>query len=32
MFYITWVLGVSLAVLFSVSMTVKAERAGHLDD
>ncbi|SUB58107.1 Membrane bound YbgT-like protein [Phocoenobacter uteri] len=32
MFYVTWVLGVLLAILFSVAMTVKAEKSGHLDD
>ncbi len=32
MFYITWVLGVLLAILFAVVMTVKVEKAGHLDD
>lgn len=32
MFYITWFVGVLLAVLFAVVITVKAEKAGHLDD
>ncbi len=32
MFYVTWVLGVSLAIFFAVAMTIKAEKAGHLDD
>ncbi|MDP8079298.1 CydX/CbdX family cytochrome bd oxidase small subunit [Phocoenobacter skyensis] len=32
MFYVTWVLGVSLAILFSVIMTVKAEKTGKLDE
>lgn len=32
MFYVTWVLGVLLAILFSVVVTISIEKTGKFDE
>ncbi len=32
MFYLTWVIGVLLAIFFAVAITIRGEKAGYFDE